>query len=197
MKTLFSLTLIAISFTSNANSISISISKNLKNQTEIFSAEVSFNLTGNWCDGTLTLEANLGEEGGIYRWMKDGIIIKGADSKSLNLNDHGLGNYTVSYQSKSGNNFTDAYDFTSAPGPVSNFEFTNHPPIGATRFVGQSIAGDSPITGWHWDFGDGTSSIEKNPEQFYTEKKTYTVILTTTDSNGCSNSVTISVECNY
>lgn len=190
MKTLFSLTLIGTIFLSNANPIS----QNFSEQEITFSTEVSFNLIGNWCDGSLTLEANSGEEGTVYRWMKDGIVIKGADSKSLNLNDHGLGNYTVSIQSKTGNTFTDSYDFTSAPGPFSNFQSVNHPPIGATRFADQSTPGDMPIVGWHWDFGDGTSSIEKNPEHFYGEQKIYNVVLTTTDSNGCSNSVTIPVE---
>jgi len=43
------------------------------------------------------------------------------------------------------------------------------------RFYDNSIG---EITKWHWDFGDGESSEEKNPVHQYKEGKEWTVILT-------------------
>jgi len=39
-------------------------------------------------------------------------------------------------------------------------------------------------TAWAWDFGDGTSSAEKNPIHIYTQGGYYTAVLTATDANG-------------
>ncbi|MFT4024519.1 MAG: PKD domain-containing protein, partial [Flavihumibacter sp.] len=45
-----------------------------------------------------------------------------------------------------------------------------------------SIAGDT----WLWDFGDGTTSTDKNPVKVYNVPGTYTVSLTVTDPNTCN-----------
>jgi PKD repeat protein len=156
-----------------------------------------FSITGNWCDGEYTLVADFGEADGTWNWMKDGAVIESAVSNQLNLAEHGAGHYTATYQSKNGTvTISESFDFTALPGPKSHFVFLNDLPIGATRFADNSKAGDAPIVEWHWDFGDGTTATEKNPVHPYAGgvKKTYTVVLTTTDSNGCSNSVSILVE---
>jgi len=41
----------------------------------------------------------------------------------------------------------------------------------------------SPTT-WKWDFGDGSTSLDKNPTHTYTTLGTYTVSLTVTNANG-------------
>lgn len=46
--------------------------------------------------------------------------------------------------------------------------------------------GSSPITGWEWDFGDGTTSTQKNPFKIYTSAGSYNVALKVTDNNGCA-----------
>ncbi len=54
-------------------------------------------------------------------------------------------------------------------------------------------------TVWNWDFGDGTSSINKNPTHTYASAGNYAVTLTISDSNSfCSDSITqvISVAAN-
>ncbi len=45
-----------------------------------------------------------------------------------------------------------------------------------------SVAG----TSWLWDFGDGTSSTDKDPVKIYTAPGTFTVTLTVTDPNTCN-----------
>jgi len=42
----------------------------------------------------------------------------------------------------------------------------------------------SQVTGWLWDFGDGTNSIERSPEHTYTIPGQYTVILTVRNEMG-------------
>lgn len=52
------------------------------------------------------------------------------------------------------------------------------------KFRNQSVGGISYV----WDFGDGTTSTEFEPEHVYTgEKEFYTVTLTAVNSLGCSN----------
>ncbi|MBB1125688.1 PKD domain-containing protein [Thiospirillum jenense] len=45
------------------------------------------------------------------------------------------------------------------------------------------------ITAWLWDFGDGETSTEQNPQHIYTEPGVYTVMLTVTNSDGMSREV--------
>jgi gliding motility-associated-like protein len=57
-------------------------------------------------------------------------------------------------------------------------------------FLDATILGGGAITSWAWDFGDGGTSIIQNPTYTYTSIGTYTVSLTVTDTNGCSNIIT-------
>ena len=47
-------------------------------------------------------------------------------------------------------------------------------------------SGTRTLTGWNWDFGDGTASSEQNPIHTYSGYGTYTVTLTVTDNLGAS-----------
>ncbi len=50
----------------------------------------------------------------------------------------------------------------------------------------------SNITNWYWDFGDGNNSNLQNPSHVYTTSGNYTLTLSVTDLNGCTDSVAIS-----
>jgi serine protease len=50
------------------------------------------------------------------------------------------------------------------------------------------------LTGWHWDFGDGTTSTEWSPTHVYAEEGTYPVTLTVTDNDGNIDAQTQEVE---
>lgn len=52
-------------------------------------------------------------------------------------------------------------------------------PVYTFSFLDQSTGG--PLT-WHWDFGDGTTSIQKNPEHTYADTGRYKVTLTTANA---------------
>ncbi len=70
--------------------------------------------------------------------------------------------------------------------PTARFTFTPaSPKVGQlVRFTDQSNDPDGQVQSWSWDFGDGNSSTEKNPEHQYAAKGSYTVKLTVTDNDG-------------
>ena len=106
------------------------------------------------------------------------------------------GSYTVSIDNNAnGNVVADAviFKYTSDPAAVLQAEFgasvaSGPAPLGV-RFTDQSsvyIDGDfeAEITEWHWNFGDGSTSIERNPTHSFTNPGTYTVSLRVVDSSG-------------
>ena len=65
-------------------------------------------------------------------------------------------------------------DFTAAP--------TSGPRPLTVQFTDRSDVPGTPT--YHWDFGDGATSHERNPSHTYTAAGTYTVKLTVTGANG-------------
>jgi len=51
------------------------------------------------------------------------------------------------------------------------------------QFTGTAWGGVEPYT-WYWEFGDGATSTEQNPEHAYTEEGKYEVVLTVIDDIG-------------
>ena len=58
------------------------------------------------------------------------------------------------------------------------------------QFTDASLAGSGHITGWQWDFGDGTVSSQQNPSHIYTSPGLYNVTLKVTNSFGCVKTLT-------
>lgn len=54
------------------------------------------------------------------------------------------------------------------------------------KFINQSSAN---ATTFLWDFGDGTTSTDTFPIHTYSQERNYTIKLTVTDGNGCSNTM--------
>ena len=48
------------------------------------------------------------------------------------------------------------------------------------QFTGTAWGGIEPYT-WYWEFGDGATSTEQNPQHAYTEEGEYEVLLVVTD----------------
>jgi PKD repeat protein len=80
---------------------------------------------------------------------------------------------------------------------------SNHPPLAAfsyapmssnpsvvVQFSDGSSDPDGSVVRWRWDFGDGTNSTERNPTHRYDSATIYQVVLTVTDNDGATNSVT-------
>ena len=58
------------------------------------------------------------------------------------------------------------------------------------RFKDSSTTLSTPITSWHWDFGDGEISAEQNPKHIYLDDGDYEVTLTVTNKDKTTHSVT-------
>ncbi|MBU1870249.1 MAG: PKD domain-containing protein [Candidatus Omnitrophica bacterium] len=52
---------------------------------------------------------------------------------------------------------------------------------------------DGTIESFNWQFGDGATSTEQNPEHIYSSEGTYTASLTITDNDGANDSETVSI----
>ena len=85
---------------------------------------------------------------------------------------------------------------TVNPGPASAFVATTVCVGNPTTFTDQSTIQSGNITNWSWNFGDNTTSLQQNPAHVYASAGTYTVTLTTTSNNGCTNTVTMQVVVN-
>lgn len=122
------------------------------------------------------------------------------DGSALNTtvwNPHHLyavpGNYQttlITYSSNLGCPDTLQDSITVFPMPVANFGFTNVCLNVPMFFNDQSTVSSGSITGWSWNFGDGTPVITiQNPNHVYVNPGTYTVTLMVTTNNGCKNTV--------
>ncbi len=87
---------------------------------------------------------------------------------------------------------------TNVLGSDSTSQVLTVPPAGSTptaaftfQASGLQVAFTDASTGsptsWQWDFGDGSSSTERNPVHAYAESGTYTVELTATNASGSSS----------
>ena len=56
------------------------------------------------------------------------------------------------------------------------------------RFTDGSADSDGTVSGWQWNFGDGSSSSQRNPSHTYAAGGEYTVTLTVTDNLGAQGS---------
>jgi len=97
------------------------------------------------------------------------------------------GNYTATL------NASNAYGYSiSAPTTITVLE----PPVAA--FTAEPIEGNTPlsvqftdesagnVTAWAWDFGDGNTSFEQNPNHIYEGPGTYAVVLNASNAYGYS-----------
>ncbi len=69
-----------------------------------------------------------------------------------------------------------------------SFSEVNRCSNSSTLFKDNSVISSGTITTWNWDFGNGSSSSIQNPSFVYTSPGKYTVKLTATSNQGCSNS---------
>ena len=78
------------------------------------------------------------------------------------------------------------------PVPIAAFDATPTIPLSASvpltvSFTNLSTNADSYL----WDFGDGSTSTQTNPQHTYTTKGSFTVKLTATNKNVCTNTVSL------
>ncbi len=69
---------------------------------------------------------------------------------------------------------------------IASFEAhpTSGPPPLTVTFTDTSTQGSSPITGWSWNFGDGQTATEQNPQHDYAQTGDYTVTMQVATGTG-------------
>jgi len=78
---------------------------------------------------------------------------------------------------------------TRKPEARFNSDIRSGAPPQIVHFTDQSTG---TITAWLWNFGDGSTSNEKNPTHTFTESKTYNITLTVTGVDGRQDTETLS-----
>jgi parallel beta-helix repeat protein len=79
--------------------------------------------------------------------------------------------------------------------PIAKFNYSPTSPntLDGIEFVDNSTDLDGSIVEWHWDFGDGTASTERNATHKYDEGK-YMVTLTVKDDDGATSDFSLPLE---
>lgn len=133
-----------------------------------------------------------GGTGTGYQWSVpgQGTIIGGQGSDSLYVDwTTGTGFVSVFATSATGcNSLADSCAPSVSPAPVADFVDTSSGTFGNSYVFIDQTAG---ATSWAWDFGDGGTSTQQNPTHDFPTAGTYTVVLTVTNANGCTDQDTV------
>ncbi len=80
-----------------------------------------------------------------------------------------------------------------APTAVAEADPLSGPASLLVNFTGSNSTDDNGVISYLWDFGDGTTSTEADPQKIYAVPGVFTVQLTVTDEGGLTSSATITV----
>jgi gliding motility-associated-like protein len=136
-----------------------------------------------------------------YNWQipNSGIRDVTSSSSIAQFNFTKIGMYNVRLIVSDINGCTDTLSqkikiFNIKPAITADDKFICNP--GIVKFTDLSI-GDTTLTGWNWDFGDGTSSTLQNPTHTFTTKPTlgsaYKVVLIVQDKIGCRDTIPLQI----
>ena len=154
----------------------------------------SISETGSWCDGDLMLEATTDTSGGAWQWYLEGVALIGETSETIDVNLYGMGEYNVLY-AVGDICIKSNYTILSGEDISANFEFTTVCVGFETAFTNTSIY-DGIDPEWQWDFGDGFTSSDENPNHTYAASGAYTVELIALNDLGCQDTIEIELTVN-
>ncbi len=157
-------------------------------------AQLNAQFTSNITQGCNPILVNFQDQssGNIndYTWRLGNGGTSDSVNPSVSYNDPGK--YTVTLIVSNGNNvdsITKTNYITVFENPATGFKAS--PKKGCkpltVNFTDQSQKGDAPITSRTWDFGDGGSSSNQNPQHTYLQSGKFKVTLFVKDQNGCSD----------
>ena len=151
------------------------------------------------CEGETTFFTDLSTidaSSSIVSWqwdMNDGSSLIGLVDPSHVFADTGSYDVELIVTSTEGCTDTSIQTVDVGPIPTASFTVSNACEGNITSFVNTSTIDDGTLT-YVWDFGDGNTSTDEDPDHTYSVDGTYTVTLTATSDNGCEDATTASVE---
>jgi len=122
---------------------------------------------------------NAGNPGSTYLWNT------GATTQSITVTNGG--NYSVTITDANGCSGVLNTTVNVNPLPQANFTPNDICITQPLQFIDISTITSGSIVGWSWNFGDGNISQQQNPVHTYNTHGTYTVILTVTSAEGCTD----------
>lgn len=131
-----------------------------------------------------------------YLWEFGDGIISNEQSPVHQYNVDGTYNVTLTVTDTGGCVNEISHEVSLSALPISLFGISESQCISDTVYFSDYSTSESGyITEWQWDYGDGNVTTIVHPDNPYTSHSyesegTYTVTLTVTNSNGCSNSST-------
>ncbi len=134
--------------------------------------------------GTVILSATGGT---TYLWST------GATTSSITITATATATYTVTGTNANGCTATATATATvfSAPTAAFNTDPSDlEPGVQTVQFISTSTG----ATTWFWNFGDGNTSTLENPQHIYSQSGIYLVWLVVTNANGCTDSISMTVE---
>jgi len=140
-----------------------------------------------------TDQTTLESGGSIASWQwnfGDGVGTSNIQNPTYTYNSPGNYNVTLITTSVTGCTDTLTQSITINPGVTANFTAQNVCLGDPIVFSDQSSAAASS---WNWDYDDNATDNIENPSHTYTNSGTYTVTLTVSTANGCSDVFTSDV----
>lgn len=150
---------------------------------------------GQSCQGSATLPVNITLTG-VAPWnitYSDGTSNTSivAVMSPYTISNPSQGNYTVTTISDANCTGTSNGNATVTINPLPVVAFTPNVNLGCTplcvQFTDASTVSAGSITGWNWNFGDGTTSNSSVGQHCYSTVANYSVSMTATTAAGCSS----------
>lgn len=144
------------------------------------------------CGSVLQINAN-NPSVGIGEWtvILGTAILSDSLSSNPQISNLGIGNNSFVWTISNGScpSTSDTLNVFVNPSSIIADFTTDTNIIYASQIIAfNDLSTGNPST-WHWDFGDGDTSIIQNPGHIYTNTGTYSVTLTITNSEGCIDTV--------
>jgi gliding motility-associated-like protein len=144
--------------------------------------------TVNGCDSTVTLNVT------FLNALGDTVQAASCGDSSFNFGPNRIersGTYRHTFTSVQGCDSTVVLIYKAHPVPTALFTTTPEERAVNKPFVLVNNAQNA--TRYVWDFGDGTTSTEKEPSHQYLKSGTYTICLTSLNDGGCSDRTCLQV----
>lgn len=147
------------------------------------------------CEGNPTQFTDLsnGSSGSIVSWLwnfGDGTGTSTEQHPSYIYNNYGP--YQVSLTVTNDKGCSQTYSETVIVDslPLPSFIWQPNCYSQIIHFTNTSSGNGSNIVSYHWDFGDGSFSLQPNPSHYYSQYGVYQVTLYVLNDRGCSNTYT-------